>query len=74
MTGRVKRPSVGGVGSEAGNASPGEARSAPRECGSTQAIWNREVDFTADNAGLTLFHCHMPLHMDDGFMALFEYA
>jgi FtsP/CotA-like multicopper oxidase with cupredoxin domain len=33
-----------------------------------------EVDFTADNPGLTLFHCHMQLHMDFGFMALFEYA
>ena len=32
-----------------------------------------EVDFTADNPGLTLFHCHMQLHMDFGFMALFDY-
>ncbi|HXJ80347.1 MAG TPA: multicopper oxidase domain-containing protein [Candidatus Methylomirabilis sp.] len=33
-----------------------------------------EVDFTADNPGRTLFHCHMQLHMDYGFMALFDYA
>ena len=33
-----------------------------------------EVDFTADHPGLTLFHCHSQLHMDYGFMALFEYA
>lgn len=33
-----------------------------------------EVDFTADNPGLTLFHCHMQLHMDYGFMALFDYV
>jgi FtsP/CotA-like multicopper oxidase with cupredoxin domain len=33
-----------------------------------------EVDFTADNPGLTLFHCHMQLHMDFGFMALFDYT
>ena len=33
-----------------------------------------EVDFIADNPGLTLFHCHQQLHMDFGFMALFEYA
>jgi len=33
-----------------------------------------EVDFTADNPGLTLFHCHMQLHMDFGFMALFDYV
>ena len=33
-----------------------------------------EVDFVADNPGLTLFHCHMQLHMDFGFMALFDYV
>ena len=32
------------------------------------------VDFVADNPGLTLFHCHQQLHMDFGFMALFDYA
>jgi len=33
-----------------------------------------DVDFTADNPGMTLFHCHMQLHMDFGFMALFDYV
>ena len=33
-----------------------------------------EVDFTADQRGLSLFHCHSQLHMDFGFMALFECA
>jgi FtsP/CotA-like multicopper oxidase with cupredoxin domain len=33
-----------------------------------------EVDFIADNPGPTLFHCHQQLHMDYGFMALFDYA
>ena len=33
-----------------------------------------EVDFTADQPGLSLFHCHMQLHMDFGFMGLFETA
>lgn len=33
-----------------------------------------EVDFVADNPGLTLFHCHQQLHMDYGFMALFNYV
>jgi FtsP/CotA-like multicopper oxidase with cupredoxin domain len=33
-----------------------------------------EVDFVADNPGLTLFHCHQQLHMDFGFMTLFDYA
>jgi FtsP/CotA-like multicopper oxidase with cupredoxin domain len=32
-----------------------------------------EVDFVADNPGLTLFHCHQQLHMDYGFMGLFDY-
>ena len=31
-----------------------------------------EFDFVADNPGLTLFHCHQQLHMDFGFMALFN--
>jgi len=33
-----------------------------------------EVDFTADQPGMSLFHCHMQLHMDFGFMALFDYV
>ncbi len=33
-----------------------------------------EADFTADQPGLSLFHCHMQLHMDYGFMALFDCA
>lgn len=32
------------------------------------------VDFVANNPGLTLFHCHQQLHMDFGFMSLFDYA
>jgi FtsP/CotA-like multicopper oxidase with cupredoxin domain len=33
-----------------------------------------EIDFQANNPGLTLFHCHQQLHMDFGFMTLFAYA
>ena len=33
-----------------------------------------EVDFTADNPGPTLFHCHQQLHMDYGFMTLLHYV
>jgi FtsP/CotA-like multicopper oxidase with cupredoxin domain len=33
-----------------------------------------QVDFVADNPGLTLFHCHQQLHMDFGFMTLFDYV
>jgi FtsP/CotA-like multicopper oxidase with cupredoxin domain len=31
-----------------------------------------EVDFSADQPGLTLFHCHQELHMSFGFMKLFD--
>jgi FtsP/CotA-like multicopper oxidase with cupredoxin domain len=31
------------------------------------------VDFVADNPGDSLFHCHMQLHMDYGFMQIFKY-
>jgi FtsP/CotA-like multicopper oxidase with cupredoxin domain len=33
-----------------------------------------EFDCVADNPGPTLFHCHQQLHMDFGFMALFQYG
>jgi len=33
-----------------------------------------DIDFVANNPGRTLFHCHQQLHMDFGFMALFDYA
>jgi FtsP/CotA-like multicopper oxidase with cupredoxin domain len=32
------------------------------------------VEFTANNPGDTLFHCHQQNHMDNGFMMLFRYA
>lgn len=32
------------------------------------------VDVTANQPGLTLFHCHIQHHMDYGFKALFKYA
>ncbi len=32
------------------------------------------VDFTADQPGLTMFHCHIQHHMDYGFKALLRYA
>jgi FtsP/CotA-like multicopper oxidase with cupredoxin domain len=31
-----------------------------------------EFDFVAESEGLSLFHCHQQLHMDFGFMALFN--
>jgi FtsP/CotA-like multicopper oxidase with cupredoxin domain len=33
-----------------------------------------EIEFTADNPGRTLFHCHQQNHMDRGFMMVFKYA
>jgi FtsP/CotA-like multicopper oxidase with cupredoxin domain len=33
-----------------------------------------EADFTANNPGDTLFHCHNQTHMDFGFMSLFRYT
>jgi FtsP/CotA-like multicopper oxidase with cupredoxin domain len=33
-----------------------------------------DIDFVANNPGRTLFHCHQQLHMDFGFMALFDYV
>ena len=32
------------------------------------------VDFVANDPGMSLFHCHQQLHMDFGFMTLFEYV
>ncbi len=32
------------------------------------------VNFTADQPGLTFYHCHIQQHMDYGFKALFRYA
>jgi FtsP/CotA-like multicopper oxidase with cupredoxin domain len=33
-----------------------------------------EIEFTADNPGRSLFHCHQQNHMDRGFMMVFRYA
>jgi FtsP/CotA-like multicopper oxidase with cupredoxin domain len=32
-----------------------------------------EAEFVANHPGATLFHCHQQLHMDFGFMTLFQY-
>lgn len=33
-----------------------------------------DVEFVANDPGITLFHCHQQDHMDTGFMMLFRYA
>ncbi len=38
-----------------------------------EAQTQAEIEFTADNPGATLFHCHQQSHMDRGFMMLFNY-
>ena len=38
------------------------------------AYQETEISFVADSPGLTLFHCHQQLHMDFGFMTLFDYV
>ena len=43
-----------------------------RDCEMIGAFQEMSIDFTADQPGLSLFHCHMQHHMDFGFMALFE--
>jgi FtsP/CotA-like multicopper oxidase with cupredoxin domain len=32
------------------------------------------IDFTADNPGDSLMHCHQQLHMDYGFMQMVKYV
>jgi FtsP/CotA-like multicopper oxidase with cupredoxin domain len=39
-----------------------------------EAYTQVDVEFTANNPGPTLFHCHQQNHMDAGFMMLFRYA
>jgi FtsP/CotA-like multicopper oxidase with cupredoxin domain len=38
------------------------------------ALSSVEIDLVADDPGLTLYHCHMQLHQDFGFMGLMKYA
>jgi FtsP/CotA-like multicopper oxidase with cupredoxin domain len=33
-----------------------------------------EIDFVADQPGLSLLHCHQQIHMDYGLMALLKVA
>jgi FtsP/CotA-like multicopper oxidase with cupredoxin domain len=54
----------------AGRATRGILKDTVLVAGETEA----EVEFTANNPGLTLFHCHQQNHMDMGFMMLFRYA
>jgi FtsP/CotA-like multicopper oxidase with cupredoxin domain len=45
-----------------------------KDCINVMPLQTVAVDFTADNPGDTLMHCHQQLHMDYGFMQLFQYV
>ena len=52
----------------------GKASSGVRKDVVMVPAWRQvEVDFTANNPGATLFHCHHQHHMEMGFMALMQY-
>ena len=53
---------------------PEEIRGIMKDVVLVEAQTRAEVEFTADNPGASLFHCHQQNHMDLGFMMLFDYA
>jgi FtsP/CotA-like multicopper oxidase with cupredoxin domain len=53
---------------------PQELRGIIKDVVLVEAQTRAEVEFTADNPGASLFHCHQQNHMDLGFMMLFAYA
>jgi len=55
-------------------AAPQEIQGIMKDVVLIDAQTRAEVEFTADNPGASLFHCHQQNHMDLGFMMLFEYA
>ena len=52
----------------------GEMRGVLKDTVLVDANTQTDVEFTANDPGLTLFHCHQQDHMDMGFMMLFRYA
>ena len=55
----------------AGGAVPQDIRGIMKDVVLIDAQTRAEVEFTADNPGASLFHCHQQNHMDLGFMMLF---
>ena len=55
-------------------AAPQEIQGIMKDVVLIDAQTRAEVEFTADNPGASLFHCHQQNHMDFGFMMLLEYA
>ena len=56
------------------SAAPNDIRGIIKDVVLVDSQTRAEVEFTADNPGASLFHCHQQNHMDLGFMMLFEYA
>ena len=57
-----------------GGAAPGDIRGIMKDVVLVDSQTRAEVEFTADNPGATLLHCHQQNHMDLGFMMLLHYA
>jgi FtsP/CotA-like multicopper oxidase with cupredoxin domain len=66
--------SLGAPLTRARGAPPGAIRGIIKDVLLVDSKTRAEVEFTADNPGATLFHCHQQNHMDLGFMMLFDYA
>jgi Multicopper oxidase len=62
-------PEVGLAGNDSGHAS-----GVIKDTVVVPTYGRASVDFTADQPGLTLFHCHIQQHMDFGFKALLRYS
>ncbi|HEY1314846.1 MAG TPA: multicopper oxidase family protein [Steroidobacteraceae bacterium] len=60
--------------SSAAGAAPNDIRGIVKDVVLVDAQTRAEVEFTANNPGASLFHCHQQNHMDLGFMMLFTYA
>lgn len=56
------------------DAAPEDIRGIIKDTVLVAAQTRSEVEFTANNPGPSLFHCHQQNHMDLGFMLLFKYA
>jgi FtsP/CotA-like multicopper oxidase with cupredoxin domain len=67
-------PLQAGVPDTASAAAPPDLQGIIKDVVLVDAQTRTEVEFTADNPGATLFHCHQQTHMDMGFMLLFSYA
>jgi len=66
--------SLGAPLAPARNTAPSSIRGIIKDVVLIDSQTQAEVEFTANNPGATLFHCHQQSHMDLGFMLLFDYA